>query len=330
VTSSPAQTASVLPTLHERWRVFDASLRTSLDLAIDLGRALVQAKASLPHGQFGRLFADHAEPVEGALPFTRNWAWKLMQLAENGAIGNVEHAQHLPRDIETVCHLASIPTADLEAAIADGRVTPHTTRDEAKALRRAITSGEGPTVVSQPPPLPPAGRFACIYADPPWQYGNQGTRAATDNHYPTMPLDDICALDVGGRSVADIAADDAHLHLWTTNAFLFDAKRVMEAWGFTYKSCFVWVKPQMGIGNYWRVSHEFLLFGVRGRCPFGARNKMSWAELPRGRHSAKPSEIRSMIEAVSPGPRIELFAREEVAGWSSWGNQVNTSQLVRG
>src|SRR5690606_24138432 len=102
-------------------------------------------------------------------------------------------------------------------------------------------------------------KFGCIYADPAWQYGNQATRAATDNHYVTMSVDAICAMPV-----AEVAADDAHLHLWTTNAFLFDAKRVMEAWGFEYRSCLVWVKLQMGIGNYWRVSHEFLLLGIRG------------------------------------------------------------------
>lgn len=170
-----------------------------------------------------------------------------------------------------------------------------------------------------------AGRFACIYADPPWQYGNQGTRAATDNHYATMTVDEVCALPIG-----DIAAENAHLHLWTTNAFLFDAKRVMEAWGFTYKSCFVWVKPQMGIGNYWRVSHEFLLFGIRGKCPFLARDAMSWASLPRGRHSSKPHEIRKLIERVSPGPRIELFAREVFEGWSAWGNQAQRSPVAVG
>jgi len=167
-------------------------------------------------------------------------------------------------------------------------------------------------------------KFACIYADPPWQYGNQGTRAATDNHYPTMPLDDICALPI-----KDIAADNAHLHLWTTNAFLFDAKRVMESWGFTYKSCFVWVKPQMGIGNYWRVSHEFLLLGLRGDCPFLQHDEMSWGEFPRGRHSAKPDKVRQMIERVSPGPRIELFSRERFEGWSAWGNQVGSNLFTR-
>lgn len=161
-------------------------------------------------------------------------------------------------------------------------------------------------------------RFGTIYADPPWQYGNQGTRASTDNHYSTMTVDELCDMDVLG-----VVADDAHLHLWTTNAFLFDARLVMEAWGFQYRSCFVWVKPQMGIGNYWRVSHEFMLLGIRGDAKrFNDKTLKSWAEYPRGRHSAKPDEVRGMIEAASPGPYLELFGRKSVNGWTVLGNQV--------
>jgi len=181
----------------------------------------------------------------------------------------------------------------------------------------AVTAHTNPVVTDFAALVAAPERYGCVYADPPWQYGNQGTRASTDDHYGTMPLESICALPV-----ESIVRPDAHIHLWTTNAFLFDAKRVMEAWGFAYKSCFVWVKPQMGMGNYWRVSHEFLLLGVRGSAPFLLRDEMSWAILPRGRHSSKPDKIRSTIERVSPGPRIELFARECFHGWSAWGNQT--------
>jgi N6-adenosine-specific RNA methylase IME4 len=160
--------------------------------------------------------------------------------------------------------------------------------------------------------------FGTIYADPPWLYGNQGTRAATGNHYGGMTVQQICDLPI-----ARLAAEQAHLHLWTTNAFLFDARQVMEAWGFTYKSCFVWVKPQMGIGNYWRVSHEFMLLGVRGSLPFADKSLKSWSEIPRGRHSAKPEQVREFIERASPGPYLELFARRAVEGWACWGNEVH-------
>jgi len=166
--------------------------------------------------------------------------------------------------------------------------------------------------------------FGTIYADPPWSYGNQGTRAATGNHYETMAIEDIAALPV-----AQLALGDAHLHLWTTNAFLFEAKTILEAWGFTYKSCFVWVKTQMGIGNYWRVSHEFLLFGIRGNCPFRDHSQMSWLEIPRSQHSKKPEKVRSIIETVSPGPYLELFGRRAVPGWTVWGNEIERDLLTQ-
>jgi N6-adenosine-specific RNA methylase IME4 len=160
--------------------------------------------------------------------------------------------------------------------------------------------------------------YGCITADPPWQYGNQGTRASQGNHYGGMSVDDMCALPV-----SRLAADQSHLHLWTTNAFLFEAKRLIEAWGFTYKSCFVWVKPQMGIGNYWRVSHEFLLLGVRGSVPFVDKSLMSWLEEPRGKHSAKPERVYDLIQRASPGPYLEMFARRRSRpGWSFWGNEI--------
>lgn len=160
-------------------------------------------------------------------------------------------------------------------------------------------------------------RFATIYADPPWQYANAASRGAAEDHYETMTIDAIADLPI-----AQLAADEAHLHLWTTNAFLFEAERVIKAWGFTYKSCLIWIKPQIGNGNYWRVSHEFLLLGVRGNLTFPDRTQQSWLFADRGRHSAKPSVFRKLIEQVSPGPRLELFARSQAEGWTTWGDQI--------
>lgn len=165
-------------------------------------------------------------------------------------------------------------------------------------------------------------KFACIYADPPWKYGNQSTRAATDNHYETMTVEQICALPIG-----ELAADKSHLHLWTTNAFLFECPRIFAAWGFEFKSSFVWVKPQMGIGNYWRNSHEILLLAVRGGMVAQDKGQMSWLECGRGGHSSKPEEIRGRIEKLSPGPRLELFGRRKVEGWTVFGNQISEDLL---
>lgn len=161
-------------------------------------------------------------------------------------------------------------------------------------------------------------KFGCIYVDPPWIYDNQGTRAATSNHYQGLTVPQLCQMPVG-----QIAADDAHLHLWTTNAFLFECPAIFEAWGFEFKSSFVWVKPEMGIGNYWRNSHEFLLTGTRGKATrFEHKSLRSWLECSRGKHSEKPHQVREFIAMASPKPRLELFARTIHDGWTSWGNEI--------
>jgi N6-adenosine-specific RNA methylase IME4 len=167
-------------------------------------------------------------------------------------------------------------------------------------------------------------KFGTIYADPPWPYSNQATRSATDNFYSTMTLENIATLPV-----AELTADKAHLHLWTTNGFLFESRAILEAWGFTYKSCFVWVKPQMGIGNYWRVSHEFMLLGVKGGLVFADHAQKSWLRHDRIGHSKKPGVVRQIIEKASPGPYLEMFGREIVEGWTVYGNQVKPSLLTK-
>lgn len=161
-------------------------------------------------------------------------------------------------------------------------------------------------------------KFGTIYADPPWRYQNQGTRASTGNHYDgDMSVDEICAMPI-----AQLCADKCHLHLWTTNAFLFECPKIFDAWGFTFKSSFVWVKPQMGIGNYWRNSHEIMLLAVKGGQTALSRAEKSWLECSRGKHSAKPDAARHQIERLSPGPFLELFGRKKVSGWTVFGNQV--------
>lgn len=149
-------------------------------------------------------------------------------------------------------------------------------------------------------------KFSTIYADPPWPYNNTAARGAAENHYRTLSLERI-----RNEPVKELAAEHAHLHLWTTNAFLREAFDVIRAWGFRYKSCLVWIKPQIGMGNYWRVSHEFLLLGVRGNLPFRDRTCRSWLNTKRTIHSRKPFLFRALIERVSPGPYLELYGREE-------------------
>lgn len=176
----------------------------------------------------------------------------------------------------------------------------------------------------------PEGVFRTFVADPPWRYGNTSTRGAAEDHYPTMSIAELCALDV----VPSHAADQAHLYLWTTAAHLPEAFAVMAAWGFDYKTYLVWVKPQMGMGNYFRVSTELVLFGTRGELRTQHRGLKNYFEAKRTKHSAKPPAFGDLVMQASPGPYMELFSRcnaEQMLtgcecskcrlGWSVWGNQ---------
>ncbi len=172
------------------------------------------------------------------------------------------------------------------------------------------------------PPIP-SGKFRVIYADPPWQYGNRyGDHlkgySRPDHHYPTMPLEDICNLPVW-----DMAEDDAVLFLWTTSPLLEDAFKVVKAWGFKYKTSFVWDKVKHNFGHYNSVRHEFLLLATKGSCtPDAKKLHDSVVSISRGGHSVKPEYFRTLIdELYTHGNRVELFAREKTEGWETWGNQ---------
>jgi N6-adenosine-specific RNA methylase IME4 len=176
----------------------------------------------------------------------------------------------------------------------------------------------------QPRTLPPApalpiDQFSVIYCDPPWRYEHASTPSrAIELHYPTMTLDEIKRLDVP-------AAPAAALFLWATSPKLAEALEVVDAWGFGYRTCMVWVKDKIGMGYYVRQQHELLLIGRRGDMPLPDETTLpsSVVTAPRGRHSEKPPEFYDVIEAMYPGyPKVELFARAAREGWQSWGNEV--------
>ena len=172
-------------------------------------------------------------------------------------------------------------------------------------------------------------------ADPPWAYGTwPGTMGPNarwkpdgprDNRrkvidYPTMTVEQIAALPV-----ARLAEADAHLYLWTTNRYLWDAKAVAEAWGFRYSQLLVWAKTPMGAGpgGTWAQSTEYVLFCRRGSLKSLRRFDSTWFNWRRaGRaHSRKPDAFIDMVEQASPGPYVELFARRDRLGWDTWGNE---------
>ena len=134
--------------------------------------------------------------------------------------------------------------------------------------------------------------------------------------YPTMTLWEIAALPVRRW-----AADNAHLYLWTTQSFLRDAYMVLEAWGGSRARCLVWSKPPKGVCGTYVCSTELCIFARRGSLEHKKRQLGTCYEWPRSHHSAKPEAFIDMVESISPGPYLEMFARRMRLGWSTWGNQ---------
>jgi N6-adenosine-specific RNA methylase IME4 len=168
----------------------------------------------------------------------------------------------------------------------------------------------------------PGKNYGVLYADPPWRFEPYsrvtGMDRAADNHYPTMTTKKLLAMKVP-------AAKNCVLFLWATVPMLPQALAVMTAWGFKYKSHWVWDKVKIGTGYWSRNRHELLLVGVRGNVPAPTpeMRRASMVVEMRGRHSVKPEVFRAMIEEMYPTTRkIELFAREKMRGWSCWGNEV--------
>ncbi len=173
--------------------------------------------------------------------------------------------------------------------------------------------------------------YSTILADPPWRFTNRTGKMAPEHRrltrYETMTTDDICALPVDEH-----LKPTAHLYLWVPNALLMDGLRVMEAWGFTYKTNIIWHKVRKdggsdgrGVGFYFRNVTEMILFGVRGknaRTLAPGRRQVNLLATRKREHSRKPDEQFEIIEACSPGPYLELFARGVRDGWDSWGNQA--------
>ena len=163
-------------------------------------------------------------------------------------------------------------------------------------------------------------RYRVIYADPPWSYNDKQDTpqlGGAVKHYPTMPLEDICDIPVP-------AEKNAVLFLWTTSPMLEDAFKVINAWGFNYKSSFIWDKISHAMGHYNSVRHEFLLIATRGKCtPDVPKLLDSVVSIERTEHSRKPKEFRDMIDMLYPiGERLEMFARDAAEGWDVWGNMA--------
>lgn len=198
---------------------------------------------------------------------------------------------------------------------------------------RTQIKSKGPETVADLKATCGKKRFGTILADPPWQFQNRTGKVAPEHRrltrYPTMSLSEISALPVN-----EVAAETAHLYLWVPNALLPDGLKVMESWGFSYKTNLIWHKIRKdggsdgrGVGFYFRNVTEILLFGVRGknaRTLDAGRSQINMIETRKREHSRKPDEQYEIIESCSFKPYLELFARGDRKGWSSWGNEANS------
>lgn len=172
----------------------------------------------------------------------------------------------------------------------------------------------------------PIGTYNIIYADPPWRYEQRKVQGAAENHYPTMSIDELCALPV-----PELAAKDCALFLWATFPQLPEALRLIRTWGFRYKTvAFVWLKRNRkspswfyGMGYWTRSNAEICLLAIKGKPKRQSAGVHQFIISPIEQHSKKPDEARDKILALMGNlPRVELFARQKTPDWDAWGNEI--------
>ncbi|HEV7284541.1 MAG TPA: MT-A70 family methyltransferase [Kaistia sp.] len=296
-------------------------------------RAMVAARLSnISHG------GDRSGEQEANLPVavTRAAAGNLLKVSERSVgtartvlshgSGELIHAVDRGAvSVTAAADLASLPLAEQRRVIEgmDRRAVSavvKSIRDEKTAEKKAKRAGREAALAVKQRALPEK-RYGVIYSDCEWQFQpysrEGGMDRAADNHYPTTSTNDLVLRDVG-----KIAAEDCVLFHWATAAMLKAALRVMEGWGFEYKSHVIWGKDRIGTGYWSRNKHELLLIGTRGNVPAPAMGEQ-WESLivaPVGEHSAKPDVFYELIEAYFPNlPKIELNARRARPGWDAWG-----------
>jgi N6-adenosine-specific RNA methylase IME4/ParB-like chromosome segregation protein Spo0J len=303
--------------LNESQRAMVAAKLATFEHGGDRSKASIDA---LSQAATGKLLNVSEPSVERAKKVQREGAPELVHAVEQGKIS-----------VTAAADVATQPLDEQREIVARGE---REILEAAKAIRarkaeqRQVERMERLLArTRQDSPLPSDRRYPVIYADPPWHFevynDESGVERAASNHYPTMPLQDICSLPV-----ADLATDEAILFVWTTSPYLEEALQVVLAWGFKYKTNIAWVKDKIGLGYVVRNRHELLLIATRGDIPspLPANRPSSVIEAPRREHSRKPDEAYELIERMYPElPKIELFARQARPGWACWGNQAPTA-----
>jgi N6-adenosine-specific RNA methylase IME4 len=277
-------------------------------------RQLSESRRAVMAVEFASYQADRERGIERQRANLRNARVEGAGLPPRGgkardrAAALVGVSGRLIQDAQTLQRTNS----DLFAQVKDGELSVHKATRELKRRRRYAT-------IQQPPPLP-AGAFDLIYADPPWQLGNPDSPFAPEQHYPTLPLEEIKQLPVP-------AAENAVLFLWVPASLIPEALEVISAWGFDYRTELCWDKQSVGPGQWLRNQHEPLLLATRGKYPPPQAHQRvsSVLQAPRRGHSRKPHEMYERIEQMYPNAqrRLELYARGRPRpSWTTWGNQT--------
>jgi N6-adenosine-specific RNA methylase IME4 len=285
------------------------------------------------------LFGGVPQPEPAALAISQSQAAELMNVSRESVVmarkvreqGVPELAERVAAGTVSVSAAATIAEVDeneqREVIALDNEKAIIRAANEIKRRKKEQRQQEKAAKVAEiadriAAPLDSLGPFPVIYADPPWRYDYaEDTTRQIENHYPTMSLDEIKALDIP-------AADDAVLFLWATSPKLVEALEVMAAWGFEYRTSMVWVKDKIGMGYYARQQHELLLIGKRGALPVPDPEDRppSVIEGTRSAHSAKPDRGYELIERMYPlAEKCEMFQRRPRNRWAGWGNQAESA-----
>jgi N6-adenosine-specific RNA methylase IME4 len=296
------------------------------------------AKAWIIENQFARRNLSALQRSELALELKDVYAARAKERQRLGGRNKVRQIcdEASGRTDEQLATIAGVSRATIRKVEAITRFATQSQRDRVARgdisihrLHNEIMRARSKPSVGQAPPLP-SGRYGLILADPPWPYEFSITvRDRIDQQYPPLSVEEICAM---APKVGQLAERNAVLYLWATAPKLPEALRVMEAWGFHYKSCGCWDKTRPGAGFWFMGQHELLLVGTKGKMspPAEGLRDPSVHRGSRTIHSEKPDYYYKMLERqFSHLNKIELFARRRRAGWTSWGNELGSKSATR-
>lgn len=295
--------------------------RSDLQPSASLPEVIAPEPAALSQPQAAELLSVSERSIRSAKQVQEAGAPELIAAVDAGLVS-----------VSAAADVATLPEEEQTEIVAKGEAE---ILQAAKAVRAKKVEAKRSAKVERAKEIAKANvalpieqrKYSAIYVDPPWRFdawSGAGTDRAAENHYPTMTQADLEALPVG-----DLATDDCALFMWAVMPQLPEALRLIEAWGFKYKTCaFVWTKLTQdeerfatGMGYWTRANAELCLLATRGSPPRLNADVHQVVSTPRMAHSQKPDEVAVRIERLVPGPYIELFARRPRNGWDVWGNQ---------